>query len=440
MTRLVLSIAAGCALAALAPLASASADTTLTVATVNNSQMLEMEKLTPVFEKEHPGIHIRYVTLEENVLRQRVTTDIATHGGQFDVLTIGNYEVPIWAKQGWIAAFDNLPTAYDVGDIIKNVRNGISYKDKIYGLPFYAESAMTYYRTDLFKQAGLTMPAAPTYTEFRQFADKLTDKSKEIYGVCLRGKPGWGENMAYVTTLVTAMGGQYFNMAWKPVIDSPAWTKALSYYDAIMKADGPPGASTNGFNENLALFTSGHCGMWIDATSAAGTLYDKKQSKVADEVGFAAIPTGSFKGGPTWLWSWNLAIPSTSKQIPAAKTFVEWATSKEYTDLVGKTDGWVNAPPGTRTSTYDNPAYKKVAPFSSFVLKAIQTSNPTAETAHPRPYVGGQYAGIPQFQGIGTAIGQIVAGTLTGQTTVKQALATAQASTARTMQEAGYYH
>ena len=298
---------------------------------------------------------------------------------------------------------------------------------------------MTYYRTDLFKKAGLTMPANPTYAQFRQFADKITDKSNQIYGVCLRGKPGWGENMAYVTTLITAMGGQYFNMSWKPTINTPEWRHALTYYDDIMKADGPPGASSNGFNENLALFTSGHCGMWIDATSAAGTLYDKKTSQVADSVGFAAIPTGTFKGGPNWLWSWNLAIPTSSKQVDAAKTFVEWATSKDYTQLVAKTDGWVNAPPGTRTSTYESADYKKVSPFSDFVLSAIRNANPTGQTAHPRPYTGGQYVGIPQFQAIGTEIGQMVAATLTGGATVSQTLVSAQSVTARTMRQAGYH-
>ena len=431
--RISLGVAAICLTAA-----PAFADSTLTIATVNNNDMIVMQKLSGQFEKEHPDIHLRWVVLEENVLRQRVTTDIATKAGQFDVLTIGNYEVPIWAKQGWLLPMDNLPASYDVNDLLKPVRDGLTYKGKIYGLPFYGESAMTYYRTDLFKKAGITMPAAPTYDEIRQFADKITDKSKQIYGMCLRGKPGWGENMAYVTSLVNADGGQWFNMQWKPTIDTPAWKTAITWYDGILKADGPPGATSNGFNENLALFSSGHCGMWIDATVAGGLLFDKKQSSVADEVGFAPYPTGSFKGAPTWLWSWNLAIPSSSKQQDAAKTFVTWATSKAYIELVAKENGWVSVPPGTRQSTYDNPDYQKAAPFAGFVLKAIDTANPNGQTAQPRPYTGAQFAAIPEFQGIGTQVGQTIAGTLTGQTTVDQALKAAQSATARTMSQAGY--
>ena len=416
----------------------ARADSTLTIATVNNGDMVVMQKLSSVFEHDHPDIHLRWVVLEENVLRQRLTTDIATKAGQFDILTIGNYEVPIWAKQGWLAPMDNLPAGYDVDDLLKPVRQGLTYDGKLYGLPFYAESAMTYYRKDLFQAAGLTMPAAPTYDEIRGFADKLTDKGKQVYGMCLRGKPGWGENMGYVTALVDAEGGQWFDMNWKATIDTPAWHKAITYYSDIMKADGPPGASSNGFNENLALFASGHCAMWIDATVAGGLLFDKKQSQVADTVGFAPMPTGSFSGGPTWLWSWNLAIPATSKQLDVARTFVTWATSKEYIALVAKENGWVSVPPGTRQSTYANPAYQQAAPFAGFVQKAIDVANPNGQTREPRPYTGAQFVAIPEFQGIGTQVGQTIAGTLTGQTTVDAALKSAEAATERTMRQAGY--
>ena len=237
----------------LAGASNARANSTITIATVNNGDMVVMQKLSSEFEKQHPDIHLRWVVLEENVLRQRVTTDIATKAGQFDVLTIGNYEVPIWAKQGWLTAMDKLPASYDVDDLLKPVRAGLTYDGKIYGLPFYGESAMTYYRTDLFQNAGIKMPDEPTYEQIRGFADKITDKANQIYGMCLRGKPGWGENMAYVTSLVNAEGGQWFDMQWKPALETPAWHKAISFYDEILKADGPPGATSNGFNEKSCV-------------------------------------------------------------------------------------------------------------------------------------------------------------------------------------------
>jgi sorbitol/mannitol transport system substrate-binding protein len=416
----------------------ALAESTLTIATVNNGDMVVMQKLSAAFEKAHPDIKLRWVVLEENVLRQRVTTDIATKAGQFDVLTIGNYEVPIWAKQGWLEPMDGLPADYDPDDLLKTVRDGISRDGRLYALPFYGESAMTYYRKDLFEKAGLKMPDAPTYDEIKGFAEKLTDKGAQTYGICLRGKPGWGENMAYVTSLVDTFGGQWFGEGWKTTIDTPEWKKALSFYTDVMKANGPPGSTSNGFNENLALFASGHCAMWIDSTVAAGLLYDPKQSQVADKVAFAPMPTGDFKGGPTWLWTWNLGIPASSKQKAAAKTFVAWATDKAYVRMVAGENGWVAVPPGTRQSTYASADYRKAAPFADFVLKAIDSSNPNGQTKNPRPYTGAQFVAIPEFQGIGTQVGQTVAATLSGQQIVDGALKAAQSATERTMRQAGY--
>ncbi|AOX16829.1 periplasmic mannitol/sorbitol binding protein [Kozakia baliensis NRIC 0488] len=420
-------------------LAAAHAESELTIATVNNGDMIIMRQLSSEFEKTHPGIHLKWVTLEENVLRQRVTTDIATGAGQFDIMTIGNYEVPIWAKQKWLAELH--PAAdYDMQDILPAVRQGLSVNGQIYALPFYAESVMTYYRTDLFKKAGLTMPESPTYDEIRGFADKITDKSNQVYGICLRGKPGWGENMAYVTSLVNTFGGQWFGMGWKPLIDSPAWKAAINWYVSALREDGPPGATSNGFNENLALFASGHCGMWIDSTVAGGLLFDPKQSQVADKVGFAPSPKGAYGKGPTWLWSWNLAIPASSKHTEDAQTFITWATSKEYVKLVAERKGWVAVPAGTRASTYKTPEYQKAAPFASFVQHAIETADPNGQTAQPRPYGGAQFVGIPQFQALGTQVGQTIAATLSGQVTVDQALASAQSSVTRTMRQSGYSH
>ena len=109
------------------------------------------------------------------MLRQRVTTDIATEGGQFDVMTIGTYEVPIWAAQDWLVPLDDLPADYDVEDVLKPVREGLSYDGKLYALPFYAESSMLFYRKDLFEQAGIEVPEQPTWQQVKEWAAQLHD-------------------------------------------------------------------------------------------------------------------------------------------------------------------------------------------------------------------------------------------------------------------------
>jgi polyol transport system substrate-binding protein len=416
----------------------AMAQTTLTIATVNNSDMIRMQRLTGDFTSKNPGVTLKWVTLEENVLRQRVTTDIATKGGQFDVLTIGTYEVPIWAKQGWLLPLEKLGPGYDVDDLIPPIRAGLTVNGKLYAAPFYGESSMIMYRKDLFEKAGLKMPAAPTWDFIADAAKKLTDRPTETYGICLRGKPGWGENMALLTAMANSFGARWFDEKWKPEFDGPEWKRTLTFYVDLMKAAGPPGASTNGFNENLALFNAGKCGMWIDATVAASMVSNPRESKVADKVGFALAPTAGLGKGANWLWAWTLAVPAGSKKADAAEKFIAWATSKDYIALVASKEGWANVPPGTRKSLYSSPEYLKAAPFAKVTLDSINTADPINGTVKPKPYVGVQFAAIPEFQGIATAVGQQFAAALTGASTVDAALASAQTLTQREMARAGY--
>jgi sorbitol/mannitol transport system substrate-binding protein len=422
---------------ALSLMATAAVAEKLTIATVNNGDMIRMQKLSEDFTAKNPGIELDWVTLEENVLRQRVTTDVATKGGQYDIMTIGTYEVPIWARQGWLVPLDDLPASYDVDDILPAIRKGLTVDGKLYAAPFYGESSMVMYRKDLMEKAGLVMPEAPTWDFIAKAARAMTDKENGVYGICLRGKAGWGENMALLTATANSFGARWFDMDWKPQFDSAAWKKALTFYIDLMNDAGPPGASSNGFNENLALFQSGKCGIWIDATVAAAFVTNPEDSKVADKVGFALAPdTGLGKRG-NWVWAWSLAIPTSSQHVEAAKKFIAWATSKEYLALVASKEGWANVPPGTRTSLYANPEYAKV-PFASMTLKSIQSADPTHPTVDPVPYVGVQFVAIPEFQGLATAVGQQFAAALAGSLSVDQALANAQNLADRTMRKAGY--
>jgi len=411
---------------------------TLTIATVNNGDMIRMQKLADDFIAKNPGIELEWVTLEENALRQKVTTDIATKGGQYDVMTIGTYEVPIWAKQGWLVALDDLGADYDVDDLLPAIRDGLSVDGTLYASPFYGESSMVMYRTDLMEKAGLTMPEAPSWDFIADAARKMTDKGNEIYGICLRGKAGWGENMAFLTATANSFGARWFDENWTPQFDQPEWKDTLDFYVKLMNDAGPPGASSNGFNENLALFQTGKCGMWIDATVAASFVTDPDNSTVADKVGFALAPDNGLGKRGNWLWAWSLGIPAGTEKADAAKAFVAWATSKTYLDLVASKEGWANVPPGTRTSLYENPAYLEAAPFAAMTLQSINSADPTQPTVKPVPYVGVQFVAIPEFQGIATATGQQFAAALAGNMTVDQALQNAQQITVREMTKAGY--
>ena len=269
-------------------------------------------------------------------------------------------------------------------------------------------------------------------------ARAMTDRDADINGICLRGKAGWGENMAFITALANSYGARWFDENWQPQFDSPEWKAALQFYIDLMKDAGPAGASSNGFNENLTLFQQGKCGMWMDATVAAGFVSDANNSTVADKVGFALFPDAGTGNHGNWLWVWSLAIPASSDAKEAAKTFVQWATSKDYAALVGEKEGWALAPPGTRTSLYDNPDYKAVAAFAEPTLAAINAADTSHPSVQPVPYTGGQFVSIPEFQNIGTQVGQLFAAVVAGQSTVDDALAQAQSVVTREMTRAGY--
>jgi len=425
---------AACALIVSTPLLAQ----TITIATVNNGDMITMKELSSDFTAKNPGIELKWVTLEENILRQRVTTDIATGGGQYDVMTIGTYEVPIWGKQGWLRELNNLGSTYDLDDLLPAIRSGLTLDEKLYAAPFYGESSMVMYRTDLMRKAGLEMPEKPSWDFIRKAAKAMSDKEAGIYGICLRGKAGWGENVALITAMSNSFGARWFDETWKPQFDSQEWHDTLQYYVEVMEESGPPGSSANGFNENLALFQTGKCGIWIDATVAGAFVTNKDDSEVADKVGFALAPDNGLGKRGNWLWSWTLAVPASSKKSDAAMKFISWATSKEYSALVADKKGWAKVPPGTRTSLYNNPEYMKAAPFAQITIDSIQSADPINPTVKPVPYVGVQFVAIPEFQGIGTAVGQQFSAALTGKMTVKQALSASQRLVDRAMRKAHY--
>lgn len=397
-------------------------DVTLTLATVNNPQMKDMEQLKGTFEKENPGIKVKFVQMEEGDLRAAVTADVASGAGQYDVVTVGAYEVPQWGKLGWLRDLtpDLKDAKYDVEDILKPVRTAISVDGKQYAVPFYGESSMLMYNKEIFAAAGLTMPANPTWQEVAGFAKTLTTPDRA--GICLRGKPGWGDLFAPLTTVVQTFGGAWYDENWDAQVNKQGFKDGVNFYVNLLKDAGEADPVSYSFTECLNLLSTGKAAMWYDATSAAGSLEDPKASSVAGKMGYAPAPVYKTKASG-WLWSWNLAVPSTTKNAAAATTFVKWATSKEYQRLVGETLGWTRVPPGARNSTYEIPEYKDAAAaFAPITLQAMNSVNPEQPGVNPQPWVGIQYVTIPEFQDVGNQVAQLVADAIAGRTTVDEAL------------------
>ncbi len=431
------------ALAALLMLGLVAAQTTVTIATVNNPDMVVMQELSSLFEAENPDIRLNWLILDEGTLRSRVTTDAATGAASFDIVTIGAYETPMWGAIGWLKSIDALaaefPEAaagYDFDDLLPAIADGLRYDGEIFAVPFYGESSFTMYNKRILDEAGLTMPEQPTWEEIAEIACAVHDPAAGITGIALRGKPGWGDNMAPITTVINTFGGQWFDAEGVPQIDTPEWNAAISFYADLVQRCGPAGVTGVSFPEALALMSQGRAAMWVDATVAAGFL---ATSPAGPDLAHALAPVGPVAKGNQWLWSWNLAIPSTTRVSEEAFRFMMWATSKDYIELVAAERGWAAVPPGTRVSTYERPEYLEAAPFAPMVLGAIQAADPFDATAQPQIAPGVQFVQIPEFQGIGTDVAQIVAEILAGNVDVATGLQRAQRLAAEAMQDAGYY-
>ena len=413
-----------------ASVAAADGHTELTIAIVNNGHMINMQKVAEAYTAD-TGVTLNWVSLEEGVLREQVTSDTATGGGQYDIINIGMQEAPIWGAAGWIEPLE-FGAEYDVDDMLPAMRNGLSHEGTLYAAPFYGESSMVMYRKDLTEAAGVTIADNDSWDNVKAAAAAMHDPDNGVYGACLRGKPGWGDNMAFVTTVVNSFGGAWFDADMRPALESDEWKAAINFYVDLLGNYGPPGSEGNSFNEILALYNEDKCGMWIDATIAASFLEN-------DNVAYAQSPNAGNPVGANWLWAWAMAVPTGSPNSEAAHDFIEWATSKAYIQAVGNHPdfGWGSVPTGTRASTYAIPEFQAVAKFAAAEMAAIESAAPAATDI--KPYVGVQFAAIPEFPEVGSAVAQEIAAALSGAKSVDEALAASQAAADAIMSEAGYY-
>jgi polyol transport system substrate-binding protein len=406
----------------------------LNVAIVDNPQMKDIAALTPKLFTSETDIKVNYTVLDEGTLRQVTTRDVAAGGQQFDVVMIGMYEAPQFGSSGSLVDLTPLAegdTAYALDDIIPSVRNGLSADGKLYASPFYAESSFLMYRKDVLKKAGVEMPAKPTWQEVADIAAKVN--SSDMAGICLRGKPGWGDLGASFTTVLNTFGGTWWSAADDgsidtAMVDQPEFKEALDFYVNLVKTAGEKDAANASFNECLSQYKDGKVAMWYDATVAAGLL-EADDSPVKGKNGYALAPVNKTEASG-WLWSWALAIPKTTQNQELAWKYISWATGPDYIKEAGSQidGGWAAIPPGTRNSTYEIPEYKKAAKaFAEPTLNAMSAAPIDNPGTTKRPGLPGvQYVGVPEFQDVGNQCTQQFSAVIAGRASVDAALENCQ--------------
>jgi sorbitol/mannitol transport system substrate-binding protein len=406
-----------------------SGDHTIKVLMVNNPQMIDLQKLTAANFTKQTGIKVDFTVLPENDVRDKISQEFSSQAGQYDVASISNYEVPFYAKNGWLQPLSDFvaaDTAFDQGDILPPMTQSLTATDgKIYGEPFYGESSFLMYRKDVFAAKHLTMPDNPTWQQVADLAAKVDGAQPGMKGICLRGQPGWGEVMAPLTTAVNTFGGTWFDKGWKAQVNGAGFKQATNFYVNLIRAHGESGAPQAGFTECLNNVEQGKVAMWYDATSAAGSL-EGASSPVAGKMGYAQAPVVLTKSAG-WLYTWAWGMQKASKHSADAWKFISWASGKSYESLVGSQIGWSSVPAGKRASTYANPAYQKAAAaFYKQTQQAISSADPRNPGVQPRPTIGIQFVDIPEFTDLGTKVSQLISSAIAGQTTVDAALTQGQ--------------
>jgi sorbitol/mannitol transport system substrate-binding protein len=435
LTAIAVALAAGVAPSSHGAAARpASGGGELNVAIVGNPQMEDIASLTPELFTAETGITVNYTVLEEGTLREVVTRDIGAGGQQFDVVMIGMYETPQFGANGWL--IDLTPYAegdesYQLDDLIPSVRAGLSVEDALYASPFYAESSFLMYRQDVLDEAGLEMPTNPTWDEVAEIA--RTIDSDDMAGICLRGKPGWGDLGAAFTTVLNTFGATWWSAnddgsIGEAQVDQPEFREALEFYVSLIADAGEDDAANASFNECLAQYRDGRVAMWYDATVAAGLL-EADDSEVQGLNGYAMAPVKETEASG-WLWSWALAIPQNSRDPDTAWEFISWATGPEYIAAAGDLipGGWAAIPPGTRLSTYELPEYQEAAAaFAEATLAAMDAAPIDNPGTTPRPGLPGvQYVGVPEFQDVGNRCTEEFSGVIAGRVSIDDALSNCQ--------------
>ncbi|MFD3494039.1 ABC transporter substrate-binding protein [Streptomyces sp. NPDC058690] len=423
------ALLAGCSGAGGASSSGGGGDT-LNVLMVNNPQMIELQKLTAANFTKDTGIKVNFTVLPENDVRDKITQDFSNQAGQYDVATISNYEVPFYAKNGWLHPLDDYVAkdkAFNQGDILKPLQESLTAEDgKLYAEPFYGESSFLMYRKDVFADKNLRMPAKPTWDQVADLAAKADGAKPGMKGICLRGLPGWGEVIAPLTTVVNTMGGTWFDKDWNAKLDTPEFKKATQFYVDLVREHGEAGAPQSGFAECLNGMTQSKTAMWYDATSGAGSL-EAANSPVKGKIGYVPAPVDKTDSSG-WLYTWAWGMQKASAKTESAWKFISWASSEKYENLVGSKIGWANVPAGKRASTYANADYlKDASAFADVTKKAISSANPSNPGTQPRPTIGIQFVGIPEFTDLGTKVSQEISSAIAGKQSVDDALKTSQA-------------
>lgn len=341
---------------------------TLRFVGANHPWMDAIKPLLPDFEKQ-TGMKVTVESYGEDQLTQKLTTEFTAGNSTIDVfMQRPLQEARVMKKNGYyidLTKYANQDAAYAFGDLMQGAVGTETVNGFLTGIPIVTEQEVLYYRKDLLEAAGLKVPTS--LDELKADAQKLTDKSKEVYGFAARGQRS--PLVTQFSSFLYSSGGDWFDQkTMKASIDSPEALQAMDLYGTLLREYGPPGVLNMSWPQAVAIFAQGKVALYTDASSIFQNLLDPTKSKVADKTGVARFPAGP-KGAVNYsVTSWGLAMYSGSKNQDAAWEFIKWATSK---DITMKTQG-TGKVPGARNSVWGDA--QGIANFPKDWVEAVKAS------------------------------------------------------------------
>ncbi|MEU3088314.1 extracellular solute-binding protein [Streptomyces massasporeus] len=283
------------------------------------------------FEKAHQGTKVDVEYIPVDTRAQRVKAAFNDPASAPDVMEYGNTDTAGYVKDGglldvteefgdWGEAKDTDPTA----------KQSVTVDGKLYGAPFYVGVRALYYRTDVFKELGLSVPR--TMDELASTARAIRAAKPELYGLVVGGAYTYG-----AMPFVWANGGELANGksgSYASGIDSPQARKGIKAYTSLFGDDNCPAAKCAGMggNDTISAFAAGKAGMAIGGDF----------SHTAVEAGkvkgtYAVVPLPGVKPGsiaPAFAGGNNIGVlKSTSHRTLAVELMEQLASKKTQSEL-----------------------------------------------------------------------------------------------------------
>ncbi len=397
----------------------------INVLMVNNPQMVDLQKLTAEHFTKETGINVNFTVLPENDVRDKISQEFSSQAGQYDVASLSNFEIPIYATSKWIAPLSDYianDPSFDQDDVLKSMTQSLSGEDgKVYGEPFYGESSFLMYRKDVLAAKGVTMPAKPTWQEVADIAAKVDNAQPGMRGICLRGQPGWGQLFAPLTTVVNTFGGTWFTEDWQAQVNAPEFTEATKFYVDLVRAHGELGAPQAGFTECLNNTVQSNVAMWYDATSAAGSL-EAPNSPVKGKIGLCPGAGGQDR---QLRLAVRLVLEHPGGQREEGQRLeVHLLGVRQGLREAGRRGARLVPRPGRQACL--DVREPGVPGGGGGVRGADQAGDrdrrPAQPGVQPRPAIGIQFVDIPEFPDLGTQVSQDVSSAIAGRVSVDKAL------------------